>query len=167
MDFHKIYRPITAAPFVRDKSHIEIEPCDALKPNVRCFWGSESSYVEDQADELVGRLVVPDTCMDVIFRVNFTDNKLECNFCGINDIPLFNDAHSIDKTKKSVFGIRFYAWSVVMFSEESMLNVKNGFFDARQFFSKLTKELEQKIFDVVDLKQRIEIVEKFLLQNLK
>lgn len=166
MDFHKIYRPITAAPFIRDKSHVEIEPCDALKPYVRCFWGSENSYVKDQADELVSRLVVPDTCMDVIFRVNFTDNKLECNFCGINDIPLISDGQSIDKTEKSVFGIRFYAWSVVMFSEDSMLNVKNGFFDARQFFSKLTKELEQKIFDVVDLKQRIEIVEIFLLQNL-
>lgn len=174
MDFHKIYKPITAAPFIRDKSHVEIEPCDALKPYVRCFWGSEGTYVEDTADELAGRLIVPDTCMDVIFRVNFPENKLECNFCGINDIPLFSERQSIDKARKptekyeekSVFGIRFYAWSVAMFSEESMRNVKNGFFDARQFFSELTKELEQKIFDVVDLRQRIEIVESFLLQHI-
>lgn len=168
MDFHHIYKPITAAPFISDKSHVEIEPCDALKPYIRCFWGSENSYVEDKADMMVGKLLIPDTCMDVIFRVNFTENKLECHFCGVNDIPFFRvgESESIDKTEKSVFGIRFYAWSVILFSEESMQNVKNGFFDARQFFSKLTKELEQKIFDVVDLRGRIRIVEKFLIQNL-
>lgn len=167
MDFHKIYKPITAAPFIFGKSHREIEPCEALKPYIRCFWGSENSYVEDKADKLVSKLLVPDTCMDVIFRINFTDNKLESYFCGVSDMPFFSDGgESADQTEKSVFGIRFYAWSVTLFTGESMRNVKNRFFDARQYFPELVKELEKILFDVVDLKQRTQITENILLQHL-
>lgn len=166
MDFYKIYKPITAAPFIHDRSHVEIEPCDALKPYIRCFWGSQNSYVNDKADILAGKLLIPDTCMDVVFRINFTDNRLDSDFCGINDGPLSSESENIDNTEKSVFGIRFYAWSAVLFSEESMKDVKNGFFDSRQHFSNLTKELEQRFFDVVDFNQRVKIAEDILLRHL-
>lgn len=167
MDFHKIYMPITASPFAHDKSYTEIEPCEALKPYVRCFWGSEKPYTKGPAEELANKLVIPDTCMDIIFRFNFTDNKLISAFCGINDIPFTSDDSISDNTVTSVFGIRFYAWSAVLFSEESMRNVKNGFYDAGQHFSKIKKELEQRFFEVVDLRQRIEIVQKVLLKHLR
>lgn len=167
MDFHKIYKPITAAPFAHDKSYMEIEPCEALKPYVRCFWGSEKPYKEGPAEELANKLVVPDTCMDIIFRINYTNNKLESSFCGINDVPYASSSSITDNTVKSVFGIRFYAWSAVLFSEESMRNVKNGFYDAGQHFSKIKKELEQRFFEVIDLRQRVEIAQKVLLQYFR
>ena len=47
-----------------------------------------------------------------------------------------------------------------------MRNVKNRFFDARQYFPELVKELEKILFDVVDLKQRTQITENILLQHL-
>lgn len=166
MDFHKIYKPITASPFAHDKSYMEIEPCKALKPYVRCFWGSEKPYTKDPAEELANKLVVPDTCMDIIFRTNFTNNKLESSFCGINDGP-FISKDSFDDTLTSVFGIRLYAWSAALFSEESMQKVKNGFYDAGQYFSKIKKELEQRFFEVVDLKKRVEIAQKVLLKHLR
>lgn len=166
MDFHKIYKPITASPFAHDRSYMEIEPCEALKPYVRCFWGSEKPYTKSPAEELTNKLVVPDTCMDIIFRVNFTDNKLESSFCGINDVP-FTSEDSIDGVLTSVFGIRLYAWSAVLFSEESMRNVKNEFYDAGQYFSKIKKELEQRFFEVVDLEKRVEIAQKVLLKHLR
>ncbi len=34
------YTPITAMPYSRSESYVEIEPCAALKPYIRCFWGS-------------------------------------------------------------------------------------------------------------------------------
>ncbi|MBD5471466.1 MAG: helix-turn-helix domain-containing protein [Lachnospiraceae bacterium] len=167
MDFHKIYKPITAAPFTHDKSYTEIEPCEALKPYIRCFWGSEKPYKEGPAEELANKLVVPDTCMDIIFRINFTNNRLESSFCGINDVPFTGGDSTSDHTVKSVFGIRFYAWSAVLFSEESMQDVKNGFYDVGQYFSKIKKALEQQFFEVVDLRQRVEIAQKILLQHLR
>ena len=35
-------------------------------------------------------VVVPDTCMDVIFTVNYTDNSLSDMFCGIDDRAVHN-----------------------------------------------------------------------------
>lgn len=43
----KKYMPLTASPYRRDKFHIEIPPCDALKPYVRCFWGTEGISHDD------------------------------------------------------------------------------------------------------------------------
>lgn len=166
MDFYKIYKPITATPFSRDESYTEIEPCDALKPYIRCFWGSKSPYVHEIEEEPIGDLMIPDTCMDIIFKINFTDNTLENCFCGIDDIPFFNYKQNKNRAEKSVFAIRFYAWSAVFFSEESMREVKNGFYSARQYFSKLTKELEEKLFDVVEMKQRVEIAQEILLRHM-
>lgn len=168
MDFYKIYKPITASPFLCDKSYVEIEPCEALKPYVRCFWGSAKPYLEEPEEEPANSLMVPDTCMDIIFRINFTDNTLNGSFCGINDLPLISDKHSVaERAEKSVFGIRFYAWSAVLFSDESMKNVKNGFYDAGQHFSYIKKELEKKLFDVVSLTDRVRITQELLLCRLK
>ena len=36
----EIYHPITGTPFRQDDTYCEITPCDALKPYIRCFWGS-------------------------------------------------------------------------------------------------------------------------------
>ena len=36
----QMFKPITATPFVFDDGHIEVEPCQALKPYIRCFWGA-------------------------------------------------------------------------------------------------------------------------------
>lgn len=124
-------------------------------------------YTEGAAEELVNKLVVPDTCMDIIFRTNFTDNKQESSFCGINDIPLVHGGQALDRTEKSVFGIRLYAWSAVLFSEESMKNVKNGFYDVGQYFPQIKKALEQRLFNVVNLKERVQIAQKVLLCQLK
>lgn len=166
MDFYKIYKPITATPFARDKSYVEIEPCEALKPYIRCFWGSESPYM-DEPEEEPDKLVVPDTCMDIIFRTNFTDNTQESSFCGMNDAAFVSGRHSFEKcAEKSIFGIRFYAWSAVLFSEESLKNTKNKFYDAGQHFSQIKKELEQRFFEVVSLKDRVRIAEEVLLRML-
>ncbi len=37
---NNIYRPITAQPFLSDQAYTEIQPCEALKPYICCFWGT-------------------------------------------------------------------------------------------------------------------------------
>ncbi len=96
MEFFQIYRPITANPFQSDDSYREYEPCEALKPYIRCFWGNRRPYWEEQGDYGVST-VIPDTCMDIIFDVNFTDNYINSSFCGIND----SSFHSHRKVEKS------------------------------------------------------------------
>lgn len=39
MKLNDIYRPITATPFRQNEEHVEVIPCEALRPFIRCFWG--------------------------------------------------------------------------------------------------------------------------------
>lgn len=162
--FCHIYRPVTARPFSRrNGTYREWEPCDALKPYIRCFWESRSSG-QNQAPEKW--LVIPDTCMDVIFEIDYGKNCIAAQFCGIDDVSFFSELGGEEKREKISFGIRFYPWSAVFFSEESMRNTKNGFFDAGYHFSGLKESMEPLFMDLDTSKKRIVQAENYLLKNI-
>ncbi len=165
MELYKIYNPITADPFKCTKNYMEFAPCDALKPYVRCFWGSREPVTQNE--NTATGLVTPDTCMDIIFKVDFTNNKIEDSFCGIDDRTFFSHHNNIEKKTVFTFAIRFYAWGAALFAEESMRNTKNAFFDVGCHFTKIKSELEKQLFDVTDIYNLIPIVEKILLKHLQ
>ncbi len=67
----RIYRPITATPFLNDETYCEIAPCEALNPYIRCFWGAKKTLVSLCKNEEFG-LVIPDTCMDIRQEIIFS-----------------------------------------------------------------------------------------------
>lgn len=166
MNLYEIYHPITATPFAHSDSYMEVEPCDELKPYVKCFWGSSQPYQQPKTDIPTQGIVTPDTCMDIIFTVDFTGNQIDGLFCGIDDRTFWTHDKNEKDRMISMFAIRFYAWSVILFSEESMHEVKNKFFDPGYHFSKLKKELEPLLFDVVSMEERIRMTERYLLGHI-
>lgn len=161
-----IYRPITATPFQRDETYFEILPCDALKPYIRCFWGSEKPLISENTKTQYG-LVIPDTCMDVIFEINHTKNEYTDVFCALDDhsyktLSLADDC----KFLKSTFAIRFYAHTAILFSEHHFKNSKNKIFSSEDFFSKLKEEILQQLFEKTTIYERVVATENFLLKNL-
>lgn len=165
MKLHKIYHPITATPFKYTKDYMEIEPCDALKPYIRCFWGSREVVMRKENHTAAKSVVTPDTCMDIIFSVDFTNNRIDSNFCGIDDRTFITCNDDKEKKTSFLFAIRFYAWGAALFAEESMKNTKNSFFDVGCHFTKIKAELEQQLFDITDIYQLIPIAEKILLKH--
>ncbi|MDE7233898.1 MAG: AraC family transcriptional regulator, partial [Ruminiclostridium sp.] len=151
------YRPITAAPFRRNISYCEIPPCAALRPYIRCFWGTDGAR-GSAGDNSV---VIPDTCMDIIFSEK---NDSPC-FCGMderasasdNDLTVFG----------SVFGIRFYGWTAVLFSDPDLSRTKNRALPAEEYFGKPIRELRGRILDVPTLRERAALAERTLLEMLK
>lgn len=137
--------PMVASPF--GIGYREYEPCEALKPYVRCFWTGEGKD---------GSLIIPDLCADIIFDFN----KNTVFFCGVNDTPY----KATDKT--SSFGIRFYAWTAALFSEDTLRGTLNGNFELGEHFRRLQKEIAPRIFAVETTEQRIALSELFLLKNL-
>lgn len=166
LKFHTIYNPLTSVPFDKSDAYMEFAPCDALKPFIKCFWGTAKPIMNRVTDKPLERIVTPDTCMDIIFNVNYTDNKLTNRFCGMNDRSFHAYRKVIPDVCKSTFAIRFYPWSAALFSEESMRGSLNEFFDAGYHFSKLKKELELMLFDITDMESRIILAEKYLLRNI-
>lgn len=166
MELHNIYHPITAAPFKCSENYMEFEPCDALKPYIRCFWGTKKAVCQKKSVLATTELVIPDTCMDIIFTTDFTNNTIKNRFCGIDDRTFLAQNSSKEEKTFSLFAIRFYAWGVPMFAEESMRDTKNSFFDAEYHFSKIKKEIEQRLFDATDIRQLILIAESILLHHI-
>lgn len=165
MVFEQIYKPLTATPFFGDDSYREYEPCEALRPYIRCFWGSRHPYAAGERTG-VGEIVTPDTCMDIIFDVNFTENRIDSGFCGVNDRSFCAGGKGENCCEISTFAIRFYAWSAILFSEESMKNVRNGFFEAGEYFSYMKREIQPFLFDITSMEERIPRVEALLLKHI-
>lgn len=164
LSLSKIYHPITASPFLNTPEHREVPPCEVLKPFIRCFWGTSSPAVKRLSDV---EIVIPDTCMDVIFTVNHTDGSLSGLFCGIDDCTQGGEVgESLTNAVISTFGIRFYAWTAALFAEKSLCCSRNGRFAAEEYFPKLYKELETPILREKTLFERKAAAEKVLLKRL-
>lgn len=163
---YTVYYPITAAPFSENESSAEYEPCEALKPYVRCFWGSKRPYRQKKTSGFDRTVVIPDTCMDVIFVADFTNNSVAAQFCGIGDCPFISGTEDGEEREVSAFAIRFYPWSAYIFAEDSLRGTKNLLLPAEYHFSKLEQKIGPLLFEVVDIKERIAIAEKFLMKYI-
>lgn len=161
-----IYRPLTAAPFKCNSAYTEIEPCEILQPYVRCFWGGEHDCPDIGMDES-SEIVIPDTCVDIIYRIDDGGNIITSDFIGISDESFLVQNNKKIGHKISVFAIRFYAWSAYVFSEESFVGTVNGRFDVREKFSWLDKELRRLLFELRDLSDFIRVAEVQLLKKLE
>ena len=159
-----MYRPITAAPFANNDAYCEIPPCEALRPYIRCFWGTKKP-VSAQADTASTGIVIPDTCMDIIFDINYTENNYNGFFCTIDEHS-YRTGGAIAADTTATFAIRFYAWTAILFSEEDFTGRKNRAFAVEEFFGKLKAELEPLLFDVPTLDGKIAVAEKLLLKKL-
>lgn len=166
MELYQMYNPITATPFAHNEHYMEFEPCLELKPFIKCFWGTNKPIQLKKTDIETTGIVTPDTCMDIIFEADFTNNKISDSFCGINTHTF--ETYSKNDTEKEIFtfAIRFYAWSVVCFSEESMQNVLNEAFDAGYHFEKIKKRMLPLLFQARNMEEMKSMAEGILLSKL-
>ena len=82
----KRYHPITGEPLRREETYWEALPCDALRPYIRCFWGTLRPIPAGALQPTHEQgLVIPDTCMDIIFDVDYTGNSYAAAFCTLDE----------------------------------------------------------------------------------
>ena len=161
----QMYRPITATPFQNDETYCEITPCDALKPYICCFWGTKKPIISLQNNNSFG-LVIPDTCMDIIFDVNYTKGTYSDMLCTVDENS-YRTIGTISSTDfVSTFGIRFYAHTAILFSDASFKGSKNQCVELGVFMLRLKKELTPVIEKCVSLKDRVIATESVLLSYL-
>lgn len=161
--FYRLYRPATAVPHRNDSTYTEITPCSALRPYIKCFWGSVGPSA---GKATAGELIIPDTCMDIIFEVNHSQNSMKSRFVGINNEAFISAGSTEEKDTSSTFGIRFFAWSAAMFSQDSMMGVKNKVFDAQYHYEAIKTALEPILYEITDIHARAREAEKILLRRL-
>lgn len=160
----KLYRPITGTPFQAGAAYQEVAPCAALAPYIRCFWGSAHPLPDRPSP---AGIVIPDTCMDVIFRIDYAANRVSSVFCALDEHSAFTPPHDGTGGLASTFAIRFYAWTACLFAD-APLNVSiNGRYPVSAFFRRLEKGLLPVLLTEPTLPERIRAAEALLLTHLR
>lgn len=160
-----IYRPLTATPFKRNISYTELTPCNELRPYIRCYWGAESPMIRSENDAAT-ELVIPDTCVDIIYDIDYTNNTVTGGFCGINDCSFHTDNNETIGHMISTFAIRFYGWGAYAFADDSMKSTLNGYFDLGSRFEWLDKIIRSQLLELKTLQEKVSCVEKLLIKRL-
>lgn len=158
-----IYYPLTATPLKRNASYTELPSCKELLPYIRCYWGTENPHIQFEKDDAL-ELVIPDTCVDIIYYVDYTNNSVAGVFCGINDcsFQLRNSGNAGHVA--ATFAIRFYAWSAYAFADDSFKSTINGYFDVGSRFEWLDRMIRPKLLELITLQEKVSFVEQVLLK---
>lgn len=163
------YCPLTATPFKKNAFYTEIVPDRRLQSCIRCFWGTKQPVIQ-AAGEHASTIVIPDTCVDLIYRIDYTDNTVTGGFCGINDRSFYVHGSGRPGHLVSVFAIRFYAWAAYAFANDSLKSTLNEHSEAASRFEGLDKAVRPVLSDLKTLQEKAAYTEKLLLaraQNAK
>lgn len=161
------YMPLTATPFKHDRQYREVLPRNPeLARYIRCFWGSRKPYIKNEKEAAV-KLIIPDTCADIIYYIDHTENTITGSFCGVNDTSFLDyDRQAKPGHLVSVFAVRFYAWDAYGFAEDSLKGTLNGHYDIRSRFYRLDRILREQLLEKHSLEERIVLAEEFLSRQL-
>ena len=159
----RMYHPITGTPFQADETYREVAPCAALTPYIRCFWGSAYPLPERPHE---GGIVIPDTCMDIIFHIDYANNRLSSAFCALDEHSAFSRPSDSSGGMSATFAIRFYAWTACLFAEDSLRGSLNERYPAETFFRRIERALTPVLFDQITLEGKIRAAEPVLMALL-
>ena len=161
---HIMYKPLTATPFKQNNAYSEVAPTSPLQPYIRCFWGTERPYIQGEVNE-EPELVIPDTCVDIIYNIDYTDNTVTGGFCGVNDSSFCAGSGRKVGHLVATFAIRFYAWSAYVFAEDSLKDTVNGYFEVGERFEWLDTLIRLNLLEMKTLEEKISFVEHLFLDR--
>ncbi len=145
------------------------QPHPDLKSLISCYWTLEVPADTDSQKQRI----VPDGCIEMAFILG-DDIK---RYTSENQFILQPRAMVLGQTIEPfyieptgyvhTFAIRFYPYGFANFVTEPIKNLANKETPLTALFEeKIIQAVEQKIIRAKDVKQRIEIIEKFLLERL-
>lgn len=165
--FHTIYRPLTSRPFMSGPIYKEYAPCDALRPYIVCFWGTEGAeavpgFDTDAPAQSV--LVIPDTCFDIIIKIDPEKQAVSCRLCGIQDYPVIVEQSGEDNRIIS-FAVRFHFWAASLFFNLNLRDVYNQVFDLELIRPGSISQF-LPLIHLKTMRERIGWMEAYLLERM-
>ncbi|ULO09403.1 AraC family transcriptional regulator [Paenibacillus sp. 19GGS1-52] len=110
-------------------------------------------------------IIIPDTCMDIIWEMDKSTGCASTFFSGINDTP-FEIPYEAEN-ESSHFGIRFHFWAVHYFADDHLRDVLNAHADVEQYFSTFHRDLGLLLAETSSITERITAAEAYLLRRLE
>lgn len=163
LDFTTRYHPLTSRPFLSDESYREYPPCKELRPFIACFWISAEGG-QERAGGSREVLIIPDTCMDVIIKINHTRQTITGYLSALFDRPFIAEGKSHNDIV-TTFAIRFHFWAAHLFFTLDFKEAHNHDLELGALGADW-EELFGPFFYLDDIGQRIDRIEAFLLKRL-
>ncbi|MDD5934110.1 MAG: AraC family transcriptional regulator [Clostridiales bacterium] len=160
MNLQQLFYPIIGMSYKNDPNYFEFPPHEDLKPYIRCFWGSLYQDDESKTRIMNDSIVIPDACVDIIFNFRKKENRVECNFYGIDDEAMLQTEQY--EAPDLTFGIRFYGWAVAPFMGESLEEVISGPNNVDRYFPGIRTMVESGIYEGMSIGDLIRQVEMYL-----
>ena len=146
------------------------KPHPDLESLISCYWTLEVPASNNSQKQRI----VPDGCIEMAFilgdnikRYTSGDKFIlqpRAMILGQTLEPFYIEPTGYVNT----FAIRFYPYGFTNFVTQPIKNLANKETPLELVFEeKIAKELEQKITQAKDIKQRVKIIERFLLERLK
>ncbi len=164
-DLTNHFRPATAQPFMNTTYYSEIPPGAALKSYIRCFWGT-SRPIGAVPPSAVKSLVIPDCCMDIIFRVDHTQDRVAAFFCGLDENGWEGASTAGSGGLSATFGIRFYLWAAGLFASDTLSGSAGRGIEAEALFPELVREMREYLRRGLSLERNAEFAEGLLLKSM-
>ena len=160
-----IYHPLTATPFKTNRFYKELSACRELQSYIKCYWGTENPLIQSENDDSP-KLIILDTCVDIIYHIDYTNHTVTGGFYGINDCSFHAHSSGTIGHKVSTFAIRFFAWSAYAFADDSLQSTMNGYFEVDSRFEWLDKIIRPKLLELKTLQEKASFVETVLIKRL-
>ncbi|MCP4552958.1 MAG: AraC family transcriptional regulator, partial [Bacteroidetes bacterium] len=156
---HKLYRPLQVAIRPGDYSEIfyrEYSPAQSLKSYIYCYYMVQTKIL---SKPYLYRIMA-DGCVDLFLNCS---NDEPLTLAGlvdkVNYIPINEDAE--------YFGIRFFPGCIHYFFQVSAKEIANQAIPCHDIFGNRFKSIEDRLRSTDSIENRIEIVNKTLLDLLE
>lgn len=145
----------------------EFLPSEHLRPYIKTFY-----FFESEKEAEVEDVVFPGGSMELIFNLGNGIWKTASKgvFHKTPAIELWGQLTQPlpvkSEGKNKMLGIRFYTHGAAFFLKEDLWELKNRVFDARDVLGNSVHQLRELLLETDSLHQRLELVERFLINRL-
>lgn len=149
------------------KLYMEFAPDFKLKPYIFCYWMSPIELSNDniKIPDLNNELIVPDGCIDILFRINKKTKELQILVVGIMDAP--SEVY-MEYDRIQTFGIRFYPGVLYPFLKYPLNNFTNKIILLEDVIEDIRIKLGEDLISAVAINEMISAANKYfaaLLNN--
>lgn len=149
------------------KLYMEFAPDNQLKSHIFCYWISPVDLSKDniKLQDLNNELIVPDGCIDILFRMDKKTRELQILVIGMMDTP---SQVYLEYDRIQTFGIRFYPGVLYPFFKYALNEFTNKIILLDDVIEDIRIKLGEELISALTIYEMIAAANKYfstLLNN--
>lgn len=140
-------------------SYKEFAPCEELKPYVDCFWTKSSSDLEVSSQATFDK-ILPDGCIDFLFRIEPTSNQ---PFVSASIIGTMTTSIDVPRENSKIVAVRFKPGGTLPFLSTPANLITDQDIELASIWGDCINTLTEQIFSTTDVYWLLSVDLKIIL----